>query len=310
MQAPTVGVAVAPEADEGILAAIREGGGRVTEASQADAVVWTAAADPEGLGRLLARSPARWVQLPFAGIESFVAAGVIDPERTFTCAKGAYGQATGEHALALILACARRLDVHLRATSWRSEGFETPERRVAGSTVLIVGTGGIGRALAAMLEPLRARVLAVNRSGRPLAGAARTEPVARLGDLLGEAHYVVVAASLTQATRNLFSAAAFARMRHDGWLVNVARGALVDTEALVTALDDRLIAGAALDVTEPEPLPDAHPLWGMPNVIITPHVANTWAMGLAELTRLVRRNVERFRAGEELEGVVNHELGY
>jgi phosphoglycerate dehydrogenase-like enzyme len=90
----------------------------------------------------------------------------------------------------------------------------------------------------------------------------------------------------------------------------VARGALVDTEALVAALEAGAVAGAALDVTDPEPLPDGHPLWSMPNVIITPHVANTWAMGLAELTQLVRRNVERFARGEELEGLVDPELGY
>ncbi|CAN5691403.1 D-isomer specific 2-hydroxyacid dehydrogenase family protein [soil metagenome] len=283
----------------------------MAEAAEADAVVWTAPGDPEGLRRLLAASPARWVQLPFAGIESFVAAGAIDPARTFTCAKGAYGHSTGEHALALILACARRLDAHVPATSWRTEGaLEPPERRVAGSTVLLVGTGGSGRARAAMLEPLRARILAVNRSGRPLAGAERTEPVTRLDDLLGEAHFVVLAAALTPATRHLFSAPAFSRMRDDAWLVNVARGALVDTEALVRALDDRAIAGAALDVTDPEPLADGHPLWDRPNAIITPHVANTWAMGLAELSLLVRRNVERFRTGAELEGLVDPELGY
>ena len=307
----TPAVAVAPEADEGILAAIRDAGGRVVDPTEADAVVWTSPGDPEGLTRLLTGSPARWVQLPFAGIESFVAAGAIDQERTFTCAKGAYGHSTGEHALALLLACARRLDVHIRATSWRPEGsLELPERRLAGSTVLIVGTGGIGRALAAMLQPLRARIIAVNRSGRPLEGAEKTEPVARMGDLLGEAHYVVLAASLTPATRSLFAAEAFARMRPDAWLVNVARGALVDTEALVAALEAGAVAGAALDVTDPEPLPDGHPLWSMPNVIITPHVANTWAMGLAELTQLVRRNVERFARGEELEGLVDPELGY
>jgi D-3-phosphoglycerate dehydrogenase len=100
------------------------------------------------------------------------------------------------------------------------------------------------------------------------------------------------------------------RMKKDAWLVNVARGALVDTEALVEALQRGEIGGAALDVTAPEPLPEGHPLWALDNCIITPHVANTWVMGLPALSALVERNVGHFGAGEPLEATVDPKLGY
>jgi D-3-phosphoglycerate dehydrogenase len=121
---------------------------------------------------------------------------------------------------------------------------------------------------------------------------------------------VVVAAAYTPETKGLFDAEMLARMRPDAWLINVARGGLVDTDALVGALRRKEIAGAALDVTDPEPLPDDHPLWSLDDVVITPHVANTWVMGLPELRARITRNVRRFAAGETLEGPVDPSLGY
>jgi D-3-phosphoglycerate dehydrogenase len=303
-------VAVEPAAEPGLVEAVQAGGGRVGDATGADAIVWTNPRDPEGLAGLLAESPARWVQLPFAGIERFVRSGVVDDARVWTCTKGVYGPACAEHALALMLAASRCLQQHARARSWRRGGFGTPERRMAGSTVLIVGTGGIGRSLVPLLRPLGVAAIGVNRSGRPLAGAGRTVASEHLDEVLGEADYVVVAAALTQETEKMFSSPQFEAMRVDAWLVNVARGGLVDTDDLVEALKSGSIGGAALDVTDPEPLPDGHPLWDLDNVLITPHVANTWDMGLPELGAIVERNVRHFAAGEPLEGVVDPALGY
>ncbi|MGH2704108.1 MAG: NAD(P)-dependent oxidoreductase [Actinomycetota bacterium] len=150
----------------------------------------------------------------------------------------------------------------------------------------------------------------VNRSGRPAEGAAETAPVSALPDLLPEADWVVLALALTPQTRGLFDAAMLGRMKPDAWLVNVARGALVDTDALVEALRSGRIGGAALDVTEPEPLPEDHALWPLDDVIITSHSASTDAMALPELAARVRRNVERFAQGRPLEGVVDPGLGY
>jgi phosphoglycerate dehydrogenase-like enzyme len=300
-------IAVVPRGDPEVLEAVEEGGGRLVEHGDAKGVMWTDPAHPEGLKELLESSPAEWIQLPFAGIEKFVEADAIDPGRTWTCAKGIYGPTCAEHSLAFMLAAGRLFHKHIGATSWAGE---ENERRLKTATVLIVGTGGIGKALASMLRPIGPRVLAVNRSGRPLEGAERTEPTDALPDLLPEADFVVLAASLTPQTRHMFDGTMFGHMRGDAWLLNVARGGLVDTDALVGALESGEIGGAALDVTEPEPLPDGHPLWAMPHVIITPHVANTWSMGLPELAALVKRNVQRYGRGEELEGLVDPSLGY
>ncbi len=203
------------------------------------------------------------MQLPSAGVESWL--GRVDRERVWTSAAGAYGLPVAEHALALMLAGARRLADCARAETWT----EPPARPLDGSTVAIVGAGGIGRALIGLLEPLDVEVLAVTRRGRD-----GTLPASRLPEVLPVAHHVVIAAPATADTRHIIGAAELEAMRDDAWLVNVARGALVDTDALVAALAAGSIAGAALDVTDPEPLPDGHPLWSEPRALITPHIAN------------------------------------
>lgn len=304
-------VAVVPRSDGPFKEAIEAAGARATtRAKGADAVIWTDPYDPKGLKRIVKKGSPRWVQLPFAGIEAFFEEGVIDTERVFTCAKGIYGPAVAEHALALMLACTRSLHEHVQAQGWRFGGFGTPERRMKGLTVLIVGTGGIGAALVPLLQPLGCRVLAANRSGTPLDGAEVTEPVENLPGLLAQSDLVVVAAALTRATRGLFDRGMLEYMKDDAWIINVARGGLIVTDDLVRALRRGSIGGAALDVTDPEPLPIGHPLWSLDNVIITPHVANTWDMALPELTELVGRNVRSFIAGDDLEGRVDPSLGY
>jgi phosphoglycerate dehydrogenase-like enzyme len=308
-------VAVVPEGAPTIEAAVESGGGKVVSPEVADAIVWTDPAHPRDLKELLESSPAEWVQLPFAGIEAFVAAGVIDPDHLWTCAKGAYGPATAEHALALVLAAARRLHIHARATAWEGEAArrspdDTAWRRLKDATVVVVGTGGIGSALAGLLEPLGPAVIGVNRSGRPLAGAMRTVTVDSLADIVPEGDFIVLAAALTPQTQGLFDAPMLARMRPNAWIVNVARGPLIETPALVEALQARSIGGAALDVTDPEPLPDGHPLWSLEGALITPHVANTWAMAVPELAAMVESNVAAWCRGDELAGIVDPELGY
>jgi phosphoglycerate dehydrogenase-like enzyme len=303
-------VAIVPHLDIGLVEAVERGGGTVVDLSAANSLVWTDPFDPDALGVALRRSQIDWVQLPFAGIERFFEAGVVDAGRTWTCTKGVYGESTAEHALALMLMAARRLHLHARASSWVPAPGGIEERSLKGATVVIVGTGGIGSALARMLEPLRARVIGVNRSGKALAGAERTVPTHRLSEVVKEADVVVVAAALTRETHHLVDGGVLENMKEDAWLINVARGGLVDHEALLDALGSGKLGGAALDVTDPEPLPDGHPLWGREDVIVTPHVANTWRMALPELRAIVERNVTRFSSGETLEGLVDPELGY
>jgi phosphoglycerate dehydrogenase-like enzyme len=160
------------------------------------------------------------------------------------------------------------------------------------------------------VKPFGVRIIGMNRSGKPLEGAERTVRVGELLDVVGEADWVVLAAASTPETRHLIDDEVMTAMRDSAWIVNVARGAIIDTDALVAALVAGRIGGAALDVTDPEPLPDGHPLWDIPNAIITPHVANTWDMAVPELVGMVARNVAHFAAGEPLEGLVDPTAGY
>jgi len=307
MQSPRV--AVVPDISV-FTQAVVEGGGVPSDPEHADAIVWADPTDAEGLRALLESSPARWVQLPFAGIERFVEAGIITPDRTWTCAKKIYGPATAEHALALLLSGARLLHEHARRTSWWPPERMNDARRLAGRTVLVVGTGGIGRALGRMLGPLEAKIVAVNRSGAPMPGAELTGTQDALPDLVPDADFIALAPALTAETRHMLDAKLFARMKAEAWIVNVGRGGLIDTPALVDALRARTIAGAGLDVTDPEPLPEGHPLWGMENVIITSHTANTARMAMPELAAMIRENVARFARDEQLDGLVDPALGY
>ena len=290
-------VHVAPESDRAIEEAITAAGGQIGPLEEADALVWlnwdSNSFDVELPERV------RWVQLPAAGVEQWL--DHAGDGRVWTSAAGAYGLPVAEHALALMLAGTRRLGGCARAQTWT----DPPAMPLDGSTVAIVGAGGIGRALIGLLAPLDVEVLAVTRRGRD-----GTLPADRLGEVLPAAHHVVIAAPATPDTRHIIGAAELDAMRDDAWLVNVARGSLVDTDALVTALANGSIAGAALDVTDPEPLPDGHPLWTEPRALITPHIANPKATLRRYLARHVGENVARFARGEELIAVIDADAGY
>ncbi|MCA1831673.1 MAG: D-isomer specific 2-hydroxyacid dehydrogenase family protein [Actinomycetota bacterium] len=303
-------VAIEPRAWPAISDAVEQGGGTVAGSHRANAVVWTDPSDAAGLKALLSTASPAWVQLPFAGIEKFFESGIIDAGRTWTCAKGIYGRTTAELALTLICCAARLIPRHVRERGWHPRFDAAEHRLIGGTTALLIGTGGIGTALLKMLRPLGVRILAVNRSGAPLEGAERTETSEAIPSLVGEADWIVLSAALTPSTAGLIGAATLAKMRRDAWLINVGRGGLVDTVALVDALRAGGVGGAALDVTDPEPLPDDHPLWDFPNVIITSHTANTFEMAVPELSALVTRNVGHFARGEQLEGLVDPALGY
>jgi phosphoglycerate dehydrogenase-like enzyme len=296
---------VGPEAAPELVAAADAGGARlVTEPSEAEIIVWFGGA-PHDFAEI-AHPGIHWVQLPNAGVEPWFEAGMISSAHTFTSAAGSYAPVVAEHALALLLAAAKNIPVLARARTWTGPAPAT----LRGAQVGIVGCGGIGRELIHLLQPLGAEVLAITRSGTPVPGARTTWTPDGLHDLLTRSDHVVLAAPTTPATQSLIGAAELRAMKSSAWSVNIGRGALVDTDALVTALRSGTIAGAALDVTDPEPLPDGHPLWTEPRAMITPHTANSRTFLLPALADRVTENLLRLRKGDPLVGRIDPAAGY
>lgn len=263
--------------------------------------------DPSELqGSLDAHPGVSWVQLPSAGIEKYSESLRAHPELDWTSAKGAYAEPVAEHALALTLALLRLLPDRARATSWGEVGGTS----LHGLEVVVIGAGGVGLEIVRMVKTFRTTVTVVRRTGAPAEGADRTVTSDRLTDVLADADVVVVAAALTDDTRRLLDADAIGLLRPHAVVVNIARGGLIDTDALVAALHEGRLAGAALDVTDPEPLPDGHPLWTEPRAIITPHTADTPATIEPLLAARIGRNVAARLAGSPLEGVVDPRAGY
>jgi phosphoglycerate dehydrogenase-like enzyme len=288
-----------------LVGAIEEGGGEYVDVADADALIWTSATDVAGLREVLDANPhIRWVQLPFAGIEPFVE--VLDDDRTWTCGKGVYAEPVAEHALALALGGLRGIGRYARESGWSGPYGHN----LLGGQVTILGGGAITRSLVRLLRPFGTYNVVVRNRLDPIDGVAEVIGLDGLHTALAESDLVVLALALTPETERIIDAAALDVMLEHAWLVNVARGKHVDTDALVEALREERIGGAALDVTDPEPLPDDHPLWSLPNAIITPHVGNTPDMGIKLLWARVRENVERYAKGEELLGPVHVELGY
>jgi phosphoglycerate dehydrogenase-like enzyme len=302
----TLQCAVAPgPVAPALAAAVRGGGGRVVDPAQAEALIWTDPMDAAGLRHLLAGLPAvRWVQLPFAGVDRFL--GLFDDGRTWTSTKGAYSEPVAEHALALALAGLRQLPRRARARAWGDQAG----LRLAGAPVTIVGAGGITDALLRFLAPFGVDATVVRRHVAPVAGAARVLGADELDAALPGAVVVFLTLALTAETAGIIDARRLALVGGDAWLVNVARGGHVVTDDLVAALRARAIGGAALDVTDPEPLPAGHPLWDLDNCLITPHTANTWEMAEPLFAERVAANVRRYAAGQTLLGVVDPVLGY
>ena len=280
------------------------------EVSGADAVVGYCSED------LVASADALvWIQIFSAGAERCLAVEeVAGGSILLTNMQKMASPVIGEHAVAMMLSLTRGLAQQAKsmpAGEWnRSVGDDIGMISVDGKTVLVAGLGGIGRAAAKRAAALGMRVIATRNSSR--SGPDYVDYVGlsdELLDLAGQADVVINALPLTAATTGLFDKAFFDAVKPGAFFVNVARGASVVTDDLVDALADGRIAGAGLDVTDPEPLPPDHPLWRMPNVIITPHIA--WYGNNRERQRaLARENVRRFIAGEPLLNVVDPARGY
>ena len=309
----SAGVAVAPSGmRDWVLDAIVAGGAEIVDLRDADALVWTdqggaSGPGPEALRKLLDQNPhVRWVQLPWAGVEPFAEAKVFDRDRIWTSGKGVYSQPVAEHALALALAGLRDLKRFATTQTWDAQSGIS----LIGGKVTIFGGGGIAKELIKLLQPFDVEITVVRRHPTPMPGVERVLGYDVRYEALRGADVVVVACALTDETRGLISAVELELMEPHAWLVNVGRGAHVVTEDLLVGLREDVIGGAALDVTDPEPLPEGHPLWELPNCLITPHTANTEDMAVLLLSARVTDNVRRWRAGEELVGRVDPDLGY
>lgn len=304
-------IAVLPEASPELVAAVERAGGVVGPlADRTRGLVWSGSSGADALVAALERAPGiEWVQLPWAGIDPF--AGVLPrfrgDGRVWTSGKGVYSAPVAEHALALTLAVMRRLPRRARATKWRRD---SSARTLHGAEVVVLGAGGIARELLHLLAPFGVRATVVRRSESPLAGAERTLTLDRLGEAVAGADVLVVAAALTEETRGVVDASVLAALAPGAVVVNVGRGPIIDTDALLAALEAGHLAGAGLDVTDPEPLPAGHPLWHSPDCLITPHVADALETTPALLAARVERNVRAFLGDGEYLGLVDLEAGY
>lgn len=299
-------VTISPKSFPAYEQAVLESGSTLSPlAKNVGALIWTDYSDPKGLEQTLIENPQlEFVQLPFAGVDAFQS--LLHFPVRFACAKGSYREPVAEHALMLAMALGRVVPERVRATSWG--------RKFAASlydaNILIVGAGGITEELLKLLAPFRCDITVVRNKAEAFSGAKRTVQLAELDGYLPQADWVFLACSLTESTRNLFDLERFKKMKDSSYFVNVARGAVVNTTDLVTALNHGVIAGAGVDVTEPEPLPDGHPLWSAQNVIITPHTADTNAQVIRLFSVRIRENLAAYKGLGDWVGLVDPKLGY
>ena len=252
----------------------------------------------------------RWIQSSAAGLDHCLVPAVIQSDITVTSASGVLADQVAEHAMALALALTRSLGMFFRAQQAK-EFIRRPTRDLHHSTVGIVGFGGVGRRIAEVVSSFKTHILATDVF--PVDKPAHVDvlwPAVRLPDLLSAVDILFLAAPLTPATRGMIDRSALAKMKEGSLLVNVARGPLVVEADLVEALESGHLAGAGLDVTEEEPLAAASPLWDMPSVIITPHVAGQSRLRIDQMTDFFCDNLGRYLRGRPLRNLVDKQLGF
>ena len=278
--------------------------------SQAD-VLFVAGMARATADRILAReSRLRWVHTGSAGIEGWSSDQLKSRRITLTNSAGVHAIPIAEwvlHALLLIVKRGPEMVAAQQARRWHDQ---VQFNELTGKTLTLLGTGGIGREIAKRAAAFEMQVWGVNRSGQPVPGIERISSGDQWRDLLPATDFLVIAAPLTDATRRLIGARELALLPSHAWLINVARGAIIEESALIAALGDGAIAGAALDTFEQEPLPPESPLWTMPNVLISPHHSGSSPHSLGRMVDLFVANLRRFVEDEPLINVVDLEAGY
>lgn len=266
---------------------------------------------------LSAATQLRWVQSWSAGVDRYLEIPGLrgNDDIVLTNMQGVHGPAIAEHVMASLLALTRKLPelgAAQREGRW-DRTAATGATTLSGRTMFVVGMGGIGSQIARRAHAFDMRVLATVRNPEKKKKPAYVAEMGGAEDLdrfLAKADVVAVALPLTKETEGLFDAARFSLMPEGSWFINIGRGPIVDTDALVAALKSGHLAGAALDVTDPEPLPANHPLWSLDNVIVTPHVASRAELTGERRWEIIKENIRRFAAGEELVNIVDKKVGY
>ena len=259
----------------------------------------------------------QWVQAPAAGVAHMLSAELASSPIVLTSARGVRARAIAEHVMLMALALARQLPLVMRRQSeraWALDEIETAGtmRTLHGRQMGVVGLGSIGGEVARLAAGFGMRVVATRRhADRPRPeGVADVLPPERLADLMASSDVIVLSAALTADTRLLVNRDVLARVKHGAWLINIGRGQLVDDQALIDALRDGRLGGAALDVFRREPLPVESPYWDLPNVIVTPHLSGAMEDYWTPLVGLFAENLRRFEKGQPLINVVDKAAGY
>ncbi|HWQ53503.1 MAG TPA: D-2-hydroxyacid dehydrogenase [Bryobacteraceae bacterium] len=279
----------------------------VAEAADADAILGTI--NPQIFG---AAKKLRWVQVFSAGVEGYRFPGFVESGVVLTNAKILQGPNIADHAFAMLLALTRQLYRSFPARDreeWRRDGYSMVELR--GKTAVVIGVGGIGTQIAQRAQAFGMTVIGVDPKDMPLNPyVGRMVYPDRLDSVLPKADVVFISAPLTPQSQGMMGPRQFELLKPGGYFIAVSRGKLYDTDALVKALDSKRLAGAGLDVTNPEPLPKGHPLWRFENVVITPHMAGHSDHVQERIVALVKENIARFVKGEPLLNVVDKQKGY
>ena len=277
------------------------------QVADADAILGTITPQLVAAGQQL-----KWAQVYSAGVERYLTPELRASPITLTNCKIIQGPNIADHALALLLALTRALNRTLPAQA-RGEWSRGQHRLIelTGKTAVVIGVGGIGMQIAQRARAFDMRVIGVDPKDIPYTSLLeRVVPPDRLDEVLPEADVVFVSAPLTRESQGMMGARQFERMKKGSYFIAVSRGKLYSTEALVKALDSRQLAGAGLDVTDPEPLPQGHALWKFDNVLITPHIAGGSDRVQERRMALLKENLRRFAAGAPLLNVVDKERGY
>ena len=276
-------------------------------------ITWSLRPEQIALARKL-----RWIHSPAAAVHQLLFPELVDRDIIITNGRDVHGPVVAEHVIAMILALAKKLPQASRFQQRQAWGQEElwnsypHPREVAGATLGLVGLGTIGGSAARHASGLGMRVIAVREHPEKASpeGVEQVFASSQLDTLLAQSDYVVLAAPVTSATHNLIDAAGLAQMKPDACLINVGRGQLVDEAALIQALRDHKIGGAALDVFVEEPLPPSSPLWNFENVLITPHTAGLTEKQWERQYAVVAENLRRYLNHQSLLAIVDQQTGY